>query len=112
MASAARVLDALGDPTRREIVSMLSSAPSSVQQLADRLPISRPAVSQHLRVLTDADVVGVEPAGTRRIYHLDVAGIEAARSYLDEMWDVALRRFALLAENTGAKAPATVRKGK
>ncbi len=98
--SAGRALDALGDPTRRKIVALLGARPRSVQELANQLPVSRPAVSQHLRVLTDADLVSAEPAGARRIYQLHASGAEAVRSYLDQVWDVALRRFALLAENT------------
>ncbi|MEP6665825.1 MAG: metalloregulator ArsR/SmtB family transcription factor [Nocardioidaceae bacterium] len=98
--SAARALDALGDPTRREIVTLLGAHPRSVQDLANHLPVSRPAVSQHLRVLTDADLVSAKPVGARRIYQLHAFGADAVRSYLDQLWDVALSRFALLAENT------------
>ena len=68
--TAAGALDALGDATRREIVGLLAARPSSVQQLADRLPVSRPAVSQHLRVLHAADLVTVAAQGTRRVYRL------------------------------------------
>jgi DNA-binding transcriptional ArsR family regulator len=100
--SAARALDALGDPTRREIVALLGARPRSVQELANQLPVSRPAVSQHLRVLTEADLVSAEPVGARRIYQLHASGAEAVRGYVDQLWDVALRRFAVLAENTTA----------
>jgi DNA-binding transcriptional ArsR family regulator len=98
-------LDALGDPTRRSILRLLSERPRSVQHVADELPVSRPAVPQHLRVLEGAGLVSAERHGTRRIYHLDATGAAAARAFLDEMWDVALARFALLAENT-TPAPA------
>lgn len=93
-------LDAMGDPTRRDILRLLSGRPRSVQQVADALPISRPAVSQHLRVLEGAELVMAERQGTRRIYRLDPAGTMAAREFLDQMWDVALARFALVADNT------------
>ena len=99
-------LDALGDATRRSILRLLSERPRSVQDVADQLPVSRPAVSQHLRVLEGAGLVSADPEGTRRIYRLDATGAAAARAFLDEMWDVALARFALLAENTTpASAP-------
>ena len=98
--AAEAALDALGDPTRRGIVRLLAVQPRSVQQLADQLPVSRPAVSQHLRVLEGAGLVAATAEGTRRIYRLDAAGAAAARDFLDEMWDVALARFALLAQNT------------
>jgi DNA-binding transcriptional ArsR family regulator len=100
MADAARALDALGDTTRRAIVELLASGPRSVGDLADRLPVSRPAVSQHLRRLTDAGLVTSDARGTRRIYRLQPEGVASVRSYLDEMWGVALSRFALFADNT------------
>jgi DNA-binding transcriptional ArsR family regulator len=93
MTQAALALDALGDGTRRDIVRLLASRPSSVGELADRLPVSRPAVSQHLRVLRDAELVTVVPQGTQRIYRLDPRGAAALRTYLDQMWDTALDRF-------------------
>ena len=99
-AQADAAFDALGDPTRRSILRLLSGGPRSVQHVADELPVSRPAVSQHLRVLEGAGLVSAEQDGTRRIYQLDGTGAAAARAFLDEMWDVALARFALLAENT------------
>ena len=102
MADAARALDALGDTTRRAIVELLASGPRSVGDLAERLPVSRPAVSQHLRRLTEAGLVTSDARGTRRIYRLRPEGVASVRSYLDEMWGVALSRFALLAENTTA----------
>jgi DNA-binding transcriptional ArsR family regulator len=91
--SAAGALDALGDATRREIVGLLAERPASVQELADRLPVSRPAVSQHLRVLRDAALVSVAAQGTRRVYRLDPIGAADVRDYLDRMWDSALDAF-------------------
>ena len=101
--TAAGALDALGDPTRREIVGLLAQRPSSVQELADRLPVSRPAVSQHLRVLRDAALVAVAAQGTRRVYRLDPAGAAAVRDYLDRMWDTALDRFEQYVEAAATK---------
>lgn len=87
-------LDALGDPTRRAIVALLAEAPASVGLLADRLPISRPAVSQHLRVLKAADLVRVRAEGTRRVYSLDATGVEQVRAFLNTFWRTDLRSYA------------------
>lgn len=92
--------EALGDPNRRAIVELLGSGGRSVQQLADALPISRPAVSRHLRLLKDAGLVIEEPRGTRRIYHLHDEGVEAVRGYLERIWGETAARFRLVAENT------------
>lgn len=94
------MLDALGDGTRRDIVRLLAQRPSSVRELADRLPVSRPAVSQHLRVLHAAELVSVEPRGTQRIYRLDPRGADAVHAYLDQMWDTALDSFAAYVRDT------------
>jgi len=91
---------ALGDPHRRAIVELLGSGPRSVQEIADDLPISRPAVSRHLRLLKDAGLVIDESKGARRLYQLHGTGVEAAQKYLDEVWGEATARFRLLAENT------------
>jgi DNA-binding transcriptional ArsR family regulator len=91
--------DALGDPNRRAIVELLRPGGRSVQDLADALPISRPAVSRHLRLLKDAGLVVEEPRGTRRIYRLHDAGVEAVREYLERVWGDAAGRFRLVAEN-------------
>jgi DNA-binding transcriptional ArsR family regulator len=91
---------ALGDPHRRAIVELLADEARSVRELADRLPISRPAVSRHLRLLKEAGLVNDEREGTRRRYRLDGDGIEAVRSYLDRVWGEAAARFRLVAENT------------
>ena len=84
---------ALGDPSRRAIVECLAERPRAVGELADALPISRPAVSQHLRVLKDAGLVAERVAGTRRIYRLNPAGVAAMRDQLDTYWNRALAGF-------------------
>jgi DNA-binding transcriptional ArsR family regulator len=86
-------LGALGDPTRRAIFERLAARPSAVGDLAAGLPVSRPAVSQHLRVLKDAGLVSETPDGTRRIYRLDPRGIAAMRDWLDAHWTGALEAF-------------------
>ena len=92
--------DALGDPQRRAILRLLSAGGRSVGDLAADLPISRPAVSRHLRLLREAGLVAEEAVGTRRIYRLHEAGIEAVRIYLEQVWGEASARFRLTAENT------------
>ena len=92
--------EALGDPHRRAILTMLGAGPRSVRELADQLPISRPAVSWHLRLLKEAGLVAEQRRGTRRIYDLQREGIEAVRAYLEEVWGEASDRFALMARNT------------
>ena len=89
---------ALGDPTRREIFSRLAVRPQSVTDVASDLTVSRPAVSQHLRVLKDADLVRVRPEGTRRIYAVDPDGLRAMRAELETFWSAALTNFKTLAE--------------
>ena len=92
--------EALGDPNRRAIVELLGSGGRSVREIADALPISRPAVSRHLRLLKDAGLVVEEPLGTRRIYRLHAEGVEAVQRYLSQVWGDAAARFRLVAENT------------
>ncbi|MEO3854581.1 metalloregulator ArsR/SmtB family transcription factor [Acrocarpospora sp. B8E8] len=94
--------DALGDPNRRAIVEMLGSGGGdgrSVREIADALPISRPAVSRHLRLLKDAGLVVEQAQGTRRIYRLHDEGVEAVHRYLAQVWGTAAARFRLAAEN-------------
>ena len=91
-------LTALGDPSRRAIFERLADRPRAVGELAGELPISRPAVSQHLKVLKDARLVVDRPVGTRRIYQVDPDGIAALRGYLDHFWDQALAGFKAAAE--------------
>ena len=78
--------DALGDPKRRAILALLGTHDHSVQQLADALPISRPAVSRHLRVLKEAGLVTDRPEGTRRLYALEEGGVDAVRAYIELVW--------------------------
>ena len=91
----------LGDPTRRVIFELLARGPSSVQELTDQLPISRPAVSQHLRVLKDGGLVISQAEGTRRIYRLNPDGVGALRTWLDGVWGDALAGFQKAAETAG-----------
>jgi DNA-binding transcriptional ArsR family regulator len=85
---------ALGDPSRRRIVRLLAQGPASVTELAQQLPISRPAVSQHLKVLKEAGLVDARPQGTRRIYEVDPTGLRALRAELEGFWGAALTNFA------------------
>lgn len=91
---------ALGDASRRAIVSMLADGERSVQELADELPISRPAVSRHLRLLKEAGLVADRPEGVRRMYRLDVAGVDEVREYMEQVWGEAVARFRIATENT------------
>lgn len=90
--------DALGDPNRRAIVELLGAGERSVQELADLLPISRPAVSRHLRLLKRAGLVVERPRGTRRIYTLHDQGIEAVRVYVERVWGDAAASFRAAAD--------------
>jgi DNA-binding transcriptional ArsR family regulator len=94
----AQTMDALGDPTRRAIFERLRRGPSSVGALAAELPVSRPAVSQHLKVLKEAGLVTDRPEGTRRVYYVDPDGLGALRAWLDQFWDQALAKFQAVAE--------------
>jgi DNA-binding transcriptional ArsR family regulator len=91
--------DALGDPHRRAIVELLRGGDHSVRELADALPISRPAVSRHLKLLKDAGLVTDRAEGTRRLYRLHDEGIAAVQAYLEQVWGDAAARFKLLADN-------------
>lgn len=99
------VLDSLGDTTRREILELVRSKPSSVQEIADQLPVSRPAVSQHLKILKDAGVVTSRPVGTRRVYTVTTDGFEVLRQWLDVVWRDALSSFASFVESEGVHNP-------
>lgn len=114
MATYELVLDALGDPTRRAIVETLrKGGPSPVAGLTAHVPVSRPAISQHLKVLRAAGLVVHESQGTRNIYRVDRAGLESLRSWLDQFWEDALDAFSdhvRLAEGLPAAAPG--RRGK
>jgi DNA-binding transcriptional ArsR family regulator len=91
-------LGLLGDPSRRAIFELLARRPSSVGELAEQLPITRPAVSQHLRVLKDGGLVTSHAEGTRRVYRLNPDGVTALRVYLDRVWTEALSAFQKAAE--------------
>lgn len=96
----AAALEALGDANRRAIVEILAAGPSSVQAIADHLPISRPAVSRHLRLLKDAELVTDEAVGTQRVYALRAEGVLAVRAYFEQLWGDAVARYRLTVENT------------
>jgi DNA-binding transcriptional ArsR family regulator len=96
--AAFQALSALGDPTRRRIFEQLALRPSAVGDLAKTLPVTRPAVSQHLRVLKEAGLVSETPDGTRRIYRLDPRGIGLVRDWLDQYWARALDAFQAYAD--------------
>jgi len=93
--------EALGDANRREILRLLSDGDKPVQEIAASMPISRPAVSRHLRLLKEAGMVAERAEGTRRIYHLHEHGLQAVQTYLEGVWGQAAARFRLFAENTG-----------
>jgi DNA-binding transcriptional ArsR family regulator len=96
--SAYAAFAALGDPTRRLIFERLARRPMSVGRLAARLPVSRPAVSQHLKVLKEAGLVRDQAEGTQRVYRIDPRGLEMMRAYLDRFWDRSLAAFKAAAE--------------
>jgi DNA-binding transcriptional ArsR family regulator len=102
---AARAFAALGDPTRREIFERIARSPMSVARVAAGLAVSRPAVSQHLRVLKDAGLVVDRQEGTRRVYRLEPKGVAAMRSYLDRFWDRALAAFQAAVEQEQEEEP-------
>ena len=98
MANLEKAFEALGDPTRLAIFQRIATRPHSVGEIAGHLPVSRPAVSQHLRVLKDAGLVIVYQQGTRRLYHIDPKGVEVMRRYLNRLWDKSLTSFKAFAE--------------
>jgi DNA-binding transcriptional ArsR family regulator len=105
--AAYQVFEALADPTRRGIFESLAGGPQAVVDIAALVPISRPAVSQHLRVLKEAGLVSVQAAGTRRLYSVDPAGVTAARDYFSQFWSTALKAYARAAvgkDTAGAKS--------
>jgi DNA-binding transcriptional ArsR family regulator len=93
-------MDALGDPTRRAVFELLEGGEQPVGELAAQLPVSRPAVSQHLRVLKEAGLVSERKNGTRRLYRVDPQGVAELRAYFDRFWDTALADFKAVAEAT------------
>ena len=96
-------LAALADPTLRRVFERLKSGPQSVGAIARRMPVSRPAVSQHLKVLKEAGLVADRPEGTRRVYYIDPSGLGALRRWLDQFWDQALTAFQAEAEGDVTK---------
>jgi DNA-binding transcriptional ArsR family regulator len=105
-------LAALADPTRRLVFERLRSGPQPVGAIAHGLPVSRPAVSQHLKVLKEAGLVTDRPEGTRRVYYIDPEGLGALRAWLDQFWDQALSAFKAEAEATGHLAAPPPHAGK
>jgi DNA-binding transcriptional ArsR family regulator len=103
MTNASDILSALGDPTRQAILDLLLEGPQPVGELAGQLPVSRPAVSQHLRVLKEVGLVVDRQEGTRRVYRVDPAGMVPVRAYLDRFWKKAMVAFAQHAEEQYAK---------
>jgi DNA-binding transcriptional ArsR family regulator len=101
MANALRPLDALADPTRRSIFERVAKRPQSVGELAADLPVSRPAVSQHLRTLKEAQLVIDQARGTKRIYRIDPRGIGIMRAWLDDQWGEALAAFQKFTDQEG-----------
>jgi len=106
----ARRFAALGDPTRLQVFALIARSPLSVAEVAAQLPVSRPAVSQHLRVLADAGLVQLESVGTRNLYRPDSDGVATLRDFIDSLWDVALARFRLQAERVARQRAAAARK--
>ena len=100
----AEALVALADPTRRAAFELLRGGPLAVGEIAERMPVSRPAVSQHLRVLKDAGLVNERRAGTRRLYAVEPDGVAELRAYLDDMWTSALDSFELAANKQAARS--------
>jgi DNA-binding transcriptional ArsR family regulator len=96
-------MDALGDPTRRAILERLLNGPMPVGELARDFPVSRPAISQHLRILKQAHLVVDRPVGTRRLYAVDPAGVDALRAYFDRFWTQALAAFKKVVEERTTK---------
>src|SRR5262245_6043470 len=94
----ARRFAALGDPTRLQVFALIARSPLSVTEVAAQLPVSRPAVSQHLKVLADAGLVQLESIGTRNHYRPDTDGVATLHDFIDSLWDVGLARFKLQAE--------------
>jgi len=99
-------LTALADPTRRRVFERLKDGPHAVNDIARGLPVSRPAVSQHLKVLKEAGLVADRPEGTRRVYYIDPQGLGALRRWLDQFWDDALAAFQAEAERSANEGDA------
>jgi DNA-binding transcriptional ArsR family regulator len=103
MSSYEKAFNALGDPTRRAIFEKLRARPLAVVEIADGIPVSRPAVSQHLKVLKEAKLISIHRQGTRNFCQIDAEGVIAMRFYLDQFWDIALADFKAIAEKEHEK---------
>ncbi len=112
MANYSAVFAALADPTRRQVLERLQAGPAPVGRIAEGLPVSRPAVSQHLKVLKEAGLVVDRPEGARRVYHIDPKGLGALRAWLDQFWAVALDAFAAEVERQEKAKDAKPKQGK
>ncbi|HXF30915.1 MAG TPA: metalloregulator ArsR/SmtB family transcription factor [Solirubrobacterales bacterium] len=97
-----RTIEALADPTRRRVFERLAEGPASVGEIAARLPVTRPAVSQHLRTLKEAGLIGVDKVGTRNIYKIEPDGLAELRDYLDRFWQSSLATFKRAVEDEEA----------
>ena len=105
MANTSTALAALADPTRREIFERVARRPAAVGEIASHLPVSRPAVSQHLKILKEAGLVMDRAEGTRRVYEIDPQGLGAIRAWLDQFWDLALEAFKAEVERAAEAEP-------
>ena len=105
-------LTALADPTRRKVFEQLRAGPRAVGEIASDMPVSRPAVSQHLKVLKLAGLVGDRAEGTRRVYYIDPNGLGALRKWLDQFWDQALGAFQAEIEQSSLPRSTSTTKGK
>jgi DNA-binding transcriptional ArsR family regulator len=103
MTYAERAFDALGDPTRRAVLKRLRGSARSVGEIAEGMEVSRPAVSQHLKILKEARLVTVHAVGTRRVYAVDASGIVSLQKWLEGFWDETLTAFKTVAEREAAK---------
>jgi DNA-binding transcriptional ArsR family regulator len=110
MANEARVLNALGDPTRRQVFELLANGERHVAAITKELPVTQSAVSQHLKVLKDAGLIADRAQGTRRLYRIERNGLEALRSYVDRFWDDVLGSFTAFVDSETASPPPSVPK--
>lgn len=112
MSASSNKIAALGDATRRRILELLAQMPASVAEITDQVPVSRPAVSQHLKVLSEAGLVIHRVEGTRHLYQADPEGLAELRKYLDSLWETALGQFQADTRKAGASRRTVKRKSK
>lgn len=112
MSASSNKMSVLGDATRRRILELLAAAPGSVAEITDQVPVSRPAVSQHLRVLSEAGLVIHRVDGTRHLYQADPEGLAELRKYLDSLWETALGQFQADTQRAAASRRTVRRKSK